>query len=69
MDHYSLEVSVGNLFIEKVPERTARKFDAPTDVRAIFEKSFSEQHRVDLLAHIAWGLRNRLLFIRPARER
>jgi len=62
---HSLESRVGNLFIEKVPERTLEELMLPTDVAAIIREVVSEQHRVDLLRSYSLEPRNRLLFIGP----
>lgn len=62
---HSLESRVGNLFIEKVPERTLEELILPADIEAIIREVVSEHHRVDLLRSYSLEPRNRLLFIGP----
>ncbi|MCC9601013.1 ATP-binding protein [Stieleria sp. JC731] len=62
---HSLEARVGNLYIEKVPERTLDELLLPSDVESIIKEVISEHHRVDLLRSYSLEPRNRLLFVGP----
>ncbi|PNY34137.1 AAA family ATPase [Rhodopirellula baltica] len=62
---HSLEARVGNLYIEKVPERTLDELLLPSDVELIIKEVISEHHRVDLLRSYSLEPRNRLLFVGP----
>lgn len=62
---HSLETRVGNLYIEKVPERTLDELLLPPDVESIIKEVISEHHRVDLLRSYSLEPRNRLLFVGP----
>ena len=61
----TLEPRIGNLYVEKVPERTLESLSLPDAVTAIIREVVSEHHRVDLLRSYGLEPRNRMLFIGP----